>query len=314
MNKNMYYLRISLLKVCNFNCFYCRPPSYSDCDPREFTKPETFISSISLLHRMGINKIRFTGGEPTLYKELPDLIAHTKTLDRNIRIAITTNGRLLTRLAPILGKSGLNSVNISLDTISPQKFKNITGVDCFDKVVNGIKNAKDNIEDVKLNCVVIKGTNDEELGEMVDFANDLGVDIRFIEYMPTRHNAEGDRGFVSGKKSIDSIGHKFYPVKTEKSSPARYFGSDTLKIKVGFINSVSQPFCIHCNRIRLAADGNLYTCLFSARTMNVFDLLDEGQNKAVDQIDRFIQGKEFVGCSQPVADAKFLPSFIEIGG
>lgn len=314
MNKNLYYLRVSLLNVCNFNCFYCRPPSFKGYNKRDFTNSEKFMSAISLLYRMGICKVRFTGGEPTLYRELPDLISHTKNINPKIRTAVTSNGRLLSKLAPILSVAGLDSINISLDTVNPQKFKKITGVDCFDKVIKGIKKAKEHIEDVKLNCVVIKGINDDEYTEMVDFANDLKVDIRFIEYMPARHNAKTDRGYLSGKDTMDSIDHKFYPVETEKSSPARYYGSDTLDIKVGFINSVSQPFCIHCNRIRLAADGSIYTCLFSARKMNVFELLDESPDKAIGTIDDFVMGKQFVGCSLPISGDQFLPSFLEIGG
>ncbi len=314
MNNKMYYLRISLLKACNFNCFYCRPPSIKDYDQRDFTSPGTFKSAIRLLFRMGIGKVRFTGGEPTLYKSLPELISFTKSLSGNIKTAITTNGRLLERLAPSLADAGLDSVNVSLDTVNPRKFKSITSVDCFDKVVAGINAAIKYIPDVKLNCVVIKDVNDKESKAMVDFANNLGIDIRFIEYMPTKYNASVNRGFVSGAVTRKRIEHKLYSVATEKSSPARYFSSDSLGNRVGLINSVSQPFCTHCNRIRLAADGNLYTCLFSARAINLFDLLDESYETAAKVIDKFVAGKVYVGCSTAPAKREFLPSFSEIGG
>lgn len=314
MNNKMHYLRVSLLKACNFNCFYCRPPSIRDFNQRDFTSPETFKAAIRLLCRMGIGKVRFTGGEPTLYESLPELVSFTKKLSGNIRTAITTNGRLMERIAPRLADAGLDSVNISLDTVDPRKFKSITAVDCFDKVVAGIKCAIKYIPDVKLNCVVIKNINDKEAKAMVDFANSLGIDIRFIEYMPTRYNASGNRGYVPGSFTRKRIGHDLFPVATEKASPARYYGSDTLTNRVGLINSVSQPFCRHCNRIRLAADGKLYTCLFSARAINLFDLLDQSYETAAKEIDKFVAGKEYVGCSTTLTKRQFLPSFSEIGG
>jgi len=310
----MYYLRVSLLKACNFNCIYCRPPSFKGIRQKEFTSSEEFKSAIELLCRMGIRKVRFTGGEPTLYKDLPQLVSFTKQLKANIHTALTTNGRLLKKLAPRLAEAGLDSVNISLDTVNAAKFKFITGVDCFEKVVAGIKAAIEYVPDVKLNCVVIRGVNDEEPKELVDFANQLGIDIRFIEYMPTRHNGSANRGYVTGSATMRSIGYEFYPVATDKASPARYYKSKALSNRVGFVNSVSQPFCTHCNRIRLAADGNLYTCLFSARAINLFDLQNKSYVTAAEQIARFVEGKQHVGCSSPPAESQFLPAFNEIGG
>jgi len=310
----MGYLRVSLLKVCNFNCIYCRPPSFKGYRQRDFTSSEKFESAIELLCRMGIRKVRFTGGEPTLYKDLPHLVSFTKKLNGNIHTALTTNGRLLKRMAPRLAEAGLDSVNISLDTVNAAKFKFITGVDCFEKVVAGIKAAIEYIPDVKLNCVVIRDVNDEEPKELVDFANQLGIDIRFIEYMPTRHNGSANRGYVAGTVTMGRIGYEFYPVATEKESPARYYKSKALSNRVGFVNSVSQPFCTHCNRIRLAADGHLYTCLFSARAINIFELQNKSFDSEAEQIDNFVAGKQYVGCSSPPAQNQFLPAFYEIGG
>ncbi len=266
------------------------------------------------MHHLGIQRVRFTGGEPTLYPQVEELIAYTKSLDSSMPVAITTNGRLLKRKARALADAGLDSVNISIDTVDPDKFRAITTVDCFDKVVEGIREAVRVIPNVKLNCVVVKGVNDTESKDMVDFANDLGVDMRFIEFMPTRYSASSNRGFVSGADTMRHIGYAFAPAPTEKASPARYYSSPDLKIQVGFINSVSKPFCTNCNRIRLASDGMLYSCLFSGHRMDLFEMLEDGYQTAETKIDGFMAQKRFVGCHTKAVKGQFLPSLSEIGG
>jgi GTP 3',8-cyclase len=314
MNDRMKYLRVSLLKACNFNCFYCRPPSIESYGPADFTDPEQFKQSIKLMRHLGINRVRFTGGEPTLYPQVEQLIAYTKSLDPAMPVAITTNGRLLKRKAQALADAGLDSVNISIDTADSDKFRAITTVDCFDKVVDGIREAVRVIPTVKLNCVVVKGVNDNESRAMVDFANDLGVDMRFIEFMPTRHSASANRGFVSGADTMGHIGYAFAPAPTEKASPARYYSSPELRIQVGFINSVSEPFCVNCNRIRLTSDGMLYSCLFSGHRMDLFEMLEDGYEVAEEKIDCFMAQKLYVGCHTEPVKGQFLPSLSEIGG
>ncbi len=314
MNERMKYLRVSLLKACNFNCFYCRPPSINSYSPGDFTDPELFKQSIKLMHHCGIQRVRFTGGEPTLYPQVEELIAYTKSLDLSMPVSLTTNGRLLKRKAQALADAGLDSVNISIDTVDPDKFRAITTVDCFDKVVAGIEEAVRVFPTVKLNCVVVKGVNDHESRAMVDFANELGVDMRFIEFMPTRYSAKSNRGFVSGADIMRHIGYAFAPAPTEKASPARYYSSPELNIKVGCINSVSEPFCDNCNRIRLASDGHVYSCLFSGHKMDLFAMLDDGYDVAEQRLDDFMANKRFVGCHTAPVKGQFLPSLSEIGG
>ncbi len=314
MNDRMKYLRVSLLAACNFNCFYCRPPSIDSYGPKDFTDPELFKQSIKLMHHLGIERVRFTGGEPTLYPHVAELIAYTKSLDASMPVAITTNGRLLKRKAQELADAGLDSVNVSIDTVDPDKFRAITTVDCFEKVVAGIREAVKVIPTVKLNCVVVKGVNDGDVKAMVDFANDLGVDMRFIEFMPTKYSASSNRGFVSGADTMRRIGYAFAPAPTEKASPARYYNSPQLKINVGFINSVSEPFCDFCNRIRLVSDGKLYSCLFSGHCTDLFAMLDGGHEAAEKQVDGFMAQKRYVGCHTEPVKGQFLPSLSEIGG
>ncbi len=314
MNNRMRYLRVSLLKACNFNCFYCRPPSIDDYTAKDFTDPGKFKRSIRLLLRMGVGKVRFTGGEPTLYRPLPELISYTKSLNNDIKTALTTNGRTLKTQARELARAGLDSVNISLDTLQADKFKQLTGVGCYDRVVEGIHAACENFSDVKINVVVINGVNDNEIEDMIMFANELEVDIRFIEYMQTKYSAGRDSGYLSAADAMKRVDHRLYSVTDDISSPARYYSSDDLSIRVGFINSVSQPFCSNCNRIRLTSDGNLYTCLFSSRALNMFDLLDKGYTTASKAIDEFVAGKVFVGSENAARAKEYLPAFSEIGG
>lgn len=308
------YLRVSLLSACNFNCFYCRPPSMSHALDQKLTRPNRFKTAIEHLYRLGIRKVRFTGGEPTLYKKLPDLVAHTKALGQNIHTAITSNGSLLKQMAPLLGDSGLDSINISLDTIDRNKFKTITSTDALQNVLAGIEAAMKHIPAVKLNCVVMGGINSDEVGNMVRFADKLGIDIRFIEYMPTRHGSSQDSTYVSGDAIRADLGYPFYPVEAKPGSAARYYRSDDLCIRVGFINPVSHPFCSDCDRIRLTADGNLYGCLFSGRAINLFEMMDSNRDSISDEIKELIAARTNTGCSLLSRGEHYLPSFIVTGG
>lgn len=313
MIENMRYLRMSLTSGCNLNCFYCRPSSEKTATTT-MRSLDQCQSALKLLCRLGINKVRFTGGEPTLNKHLPDLIQCTRQLNRENLTAITTNGMLLKRLSPSLASAGLDSANISLDTINRDKFKKITGIDGLDKVIEGIDAAIDHIEQVKLNCVVIKGVNDDELEKLAHFAGEREIDIRFIEYMPTKHNSRDSRGYLSGDDVRSSLPFDLVPAATNPSSAAQYYFSPELNIRVGFINPVSHSFCALCDRIRLASDGRLYGCLFSGDSVNLFSLLDQSFEYAEERISRLIADKQYLGCPGTFDKAASLPSFIEMGG
>ena len=281
---------------------------------KKLTRPDKFKAAIEHLCRLGIQKVRFTGGEPTLYKRLPDLVAHTKKIDEGIHTAITSNGSLLKRMAPLLGDSGLDSINISLDTIDRNRFKAITSTDGLQNVLAGIEAAIDHIPTVKLNCVVMGGVNSDEVGNMVRFADKLGIDIRFIEYMPTRHGSSQGSAYVSGETIRADLGYPFYPVEANPGSAARYYSSNDLGIRVGFINPVSHPFCADCDRIRLTADGNLYGCLFSGRAINLFDMIDSQPDNIAGEIRTLIASRTNTGCSALSRGEHYLPSFIVTGG
>lgn len=314
MFERMRYLRVSLLKACNFNCFYCLPPSITSIRYGDITKPQKFKQAIAALTAMGVRRVRFTGGEPTLYRELCELISFSKSLDGELETALTTNARLLKRQAAELAAAGLDSVNISLDTANRQKFKEITGVDSLERVLAGVKAACDHFSQVKLNVVAMRGVNDDEFGDLVNLANDFGVDIRFIEYMPSRYGERRESGYISAEEILKLIPYDLQQEPTEGSTPARYYRAEGLTSRVGFITSISQPFCHSCDRIRLTSDGNLYTCLFSNRSINIFSLLKENPKLDLAAMTKFIAGKEFVAERMSLADQEYRPSFSEIGG
>jgi len=304
------YLRISLLSACNLRCNYCQP--VTNRKGIIVAPYDKVRSAIRFLHRSGIRKIRFTGGEPTLSKSLPGLVSFVKEMDSRVHVAVTTNGVLLTSLASTLSAAGLDSVNISLDTLDPIKFRALTGTDKLNQVISGIDTAKQYIGSIKLNCVLIRGFNDSEVEKLTLFAHSRRLDIRFIEFMPNRYGAPGDSRFITSEEVRNRLPWQFRAVPVEPDSAARYFTDPSLGIKVGFISSVSHPFCTGCNRIRLAADGLLYTCLYNSSNINLFDLLSGDIQETQAEFARLIRSKLFLGCRSSL-DC-LLPSFSAIGG
>ncbi len=307
------YLRISLLNSCNLNCFYCRPPQQEN-DTYVTKNYDNFQNSIKLLHTLGVEKIRFTGGEPTLYKQLPELIQFVKKTNPDIHTAMTSNAILLKKKAKTFADAGLDSVNISIDTLDENRFCSVTGRNKYKDMIDGIKESIKYIPKVKLNTVLIRGTNDDEAHDLIQFANKLKVDIRFIEFMPTKLNSENSDQYISGDEIKASLPYDFKPIKNDPSTAARYETSSDLDINVGFINPVSHSFCAMCNRIRLTSDGRLYGCLFSGESFNLFDALAKGYDVATNEVHQLVANKQYKGCSRKTGDSAFFPSFVNMGG
>lgn len=306
------YLRVSLLSACNLRCSYCLPPGKQR--PTVSAPEEKVRAAIRFLHGFGIRKIRFTGGEPTLSESLTNLISFIKTIDTDLRTAITSNGVLLASKSRDLSAAGLDSINISLDTVDAEKFRALTGRDCLKQVISGIDAAVEHIGDVKLNCVLIRGVNDDEAEKLILFADGRGLDIRFIEFMPNRYSAPGDARYISSDTIRDRLPWEFRPVPGNPSNTARYYSSPSLGVKVGFIDSVSHPFCSACDRIRLAADGFLYTCLYEPNGINLFELLAGDPDDAREKVRTLLESKTFGGCRSGPDSISTLPSFSAIGG
>ncbi len=306
------YLRVSLLSACNLRCSYCLPEGGRR--PTVTAPDDSVRSAIQFLHGCGIRKIRFTGGEPTLSGSLSGLVSFVKELDGDVHTAITTNGVLLKSRARVLSSAGLDSANISLDTLDPARFRSLAGRDYLDRVISGIDAAAEHIGSVKLNCVLIRGVNDDETEKLISFADSRGLDIRFIEFMPNRYSAPGDPRFISSTEIRDRLPWDFRASPSKPSSAARYYTASSLKIRVGFISSVSHPFCSDCDRIRLTADGQLYTCLYGSSSIDLFDLLATDSGLARARLKKLMLSKQSGGCHSRSDSTTPLPSFSAIGG
>jgi len=266
-------LRISVTDQCNFRCNYCMPKEIFDKD-YPFLKKDELLSFdemtrlASLFVTLGVRKIRITGGEPLLRKNLHQLIKQLSNLSSELDIALTTNGVFLPQTAKLLKEAGLKRVNISLDALDDQVFKKMNGRQIeVKKVLNGIATAKKENLEVKINMVVQKGVNDDQILKMAHYFKDRNITLRFIEFMDVGNTNGWKLSQVVPSREIYQLIHNQIPLEPLNSN---YFGevADRYRYKgtnveVGFISSVTSPFCHSCTRARISADGTLYTCLFS---------------------------------------------------
>jgi molybdenum cofactor biosynthesis protein A len=270
-NRTHDYLRISLTDKCNLNCLYCNP---SDKNRRliprgSYLSNEELLRLITLfVSEFGFRKIRFTGGEPLVRKDIFKLLLSVNELKKVYRFetGITTNGTLLDRHLIRLKEFGVDKLNISLDTLDKNKFKLITGRDNYYSVMEAIVKAKSlNFRSLKLNVVIIKGINEDEILDFVNFASEYELNVRFIEFMPFGNNLWNEHGFVSSDEMLQIVKNKFEldEVTDGKGGVARNFSIRNTNGTVGFISSISNHFCSDCNRLRITADGKLKLCLFS---------------------------------------------------
>ena len=264
-------LRVSITDRCNYRCVYCRTGNqgaqYSELPFADY------LRMVKLLIGLGIEKVRLTGGEPLLRNHLVDFVrdvAALRTLDgEQPDIAITTNGHLLADLAEPLKKAGLRRATISMDAVDPQKFARITRVPKgYDKVLASIRAAKRaGLEPVKVNCVLLRGFNEDQIAEFARFSREEGVIVRFIEFMPLEEDRVWSPDVVVTMDEILTKLNEFRPVRelapNALSETARRYTFDDGKGEIGIIAPVSHPFCGHCSRVRLTSDGKLRTCLFS---------------------------------------------------
>ncbi|HFJ9425380.1 GTP 3',8-cyclase MoaA [Bacillus cereus] len=276
-------LRISVIDRCNFRCTYCMPAEIFGPD-YAFLKDE-FLLTFDEIERLaklfvniGVRKIRITGGEPLLRKDLTKLIARLVKIDGLIDIGLTTNAIHLTKQAKALKEAGLHRVNVSLDAIDDDIFKNINGRNINTKpVIKGIIAAKEAGLEVKVNMVVKKGMNDHQVLPMAAYFKEQGITLRFIEFMDVGSTNGWNFDQVVTKRELIEMIHKVYPLEPAE---AHYFGEVAKRyryvgtnVEVGFITSVSESFCVSCTRARISADGKFYTCLFATDGLDVRELL-----------------------------------------
>ena len=264
-NRDLTYLRVSITDRCNLRSTYCMPVEGVETMPHdELLSYEELYSVIEKFVSLGVKKLRITGGEPLVRKDVVKFIEQVAKLDKLEDIAMTTNGLLLKELALPLKKAGLHRVNISLDTLDQNRYKLMTRGGELKSVLEGIQTAKEVGLKIKLNCVVNKGINDDEVGRFIQLTQDWGVDVRFIELMPIGQNIQYAQEHFYSNEIILNQFPELKPVKAEDpSSPARYYQLDGAKGKVGLISPLSCNFCAYCNRLRLTPDGKLKPCLHS---------------------------------------------------
>ena len=287
-------LRISVTDRCNFRCIYCMPAAGLPWIARDEVLSFEEITRVTriLVSDCGVRTIRLTGGEPLVRKGIEQLTAMIASLDQGLDIAMTTNGILLKEKAAALRSAGLSRLNISLDTLQRQRFRNLARRDALERVLDGIRAAREaGFTKIKLNVVVMRGVNDDEVLDFARLARQEGHEVRFIEFMPL--DADGiwtPESVVASREIIDAIDREFpvEPVHDQRPAPAtRFRFKDGSPGGIGVIPSVSDAFCKVCNRIRLTAEGRLRTCLFSLQEHDVKSLLRNGGSD--DEIREFVR-------------------------
>ncbi|MFZ1702625.1 MAG: GTP 3',8-cyclase MoaA [Pyrinomonadaceae bacterium] len=314
-NRTIRDLRISLTDRCNFRCFYCLPngePPLARKDTILTFEEIAYLSDIFV--SLGIEKIRLTGGEPLIRRDVPRLVAELSKLRPGLHdLALTTNGSDFPRHASALKAAGIDRVTLSLDSLDREKFADITGVDAIDKVFIAIEAAKEfGFEPVKINACVVRGRNDDELVDFARFARENAVSMRFIEFMPLDSGHEWNREMVvSGREIHDAI-NAVYPLKLKGSSRGtetawKYEFADGAPGEIGIIAPVTEMFCGACSRIRLTADGQIRTCLFSTAEYNLRDVLRGGapRGEIIEFIEDVVMKKE---PRHHINDADFVPA------
>ena len=264
LNRKIDYLRISVIDRCNLRCVYCMPEEGLESIPHEeILTYEEILRICEIVSELGIRKIKITGGEPLVRKDIVNLIRDIKNIDKIEQVTLTTNGILLHEMLDDLYDAGIDAINISLDTLNKDNFKKITRRDGLEKVLMSIDKAYDLGIRVKINCLAIRDFNLRELVEIASFAKDREIDVRFIELMPIGFGKKYTQ--IDNDEILSILESRFgtFEIVTEKrgNGPAKYYRNQNMKGCIGFISAISHEFCESCNRIRLTSSGFLKLCL-----------------------------------------------------
>jgi cyclic pyranopterin phosphate synthase len=279
------YLRLSVTDKCNLRCFYCLPRH-----ARGFARRHDWLSFdeiervIAAFGQLGVHRVRITGGEPLLRNNLPALARRLRGTAGIEEISISTNAILLTRSAVALRRAGVKRINVSLDTLRPERFESISSGGKLADVLTGLAAARDaGFRPIKINMLALRGVNDDEFEDMVEFCRACGFTLRFIETMPV-----GDAGREASRHYLDlqtvhkrlAKKYELIPTLVPGGGPARYFRVNGSSLSIGFITPISRHFCASCNRVRLAVDGTLYLCLGQEHKFELRPLLRAGISDA----------------------------------
>ena len=292
-------LRVSVTDRCNLRCTYCMPAEGLPWLPKpEMLTDDEMIRLVGIFVGLGVTQIRLTGGEPLLRRSLVDLVARMAALEPRPKIALTSNGVGLERMAGPLAEAGLDRVNISLDTVDREQFQTLTRRDRLADVEKGLAAAAEaGLVPVKVNAVAMRGVNDHSVADVLQWCLDRGYELRFIEQMPLdAQHAWNSEAMVTAEEIHERLAERFtltpLPAKERGSAPAERFLVDGGPATVGIIASVTRPFCGACDRTRLTADGQVRNCLFSRRETNLRDPMREGATD--DELAALINGEMWV--------------------
>jgi len=282
--RDINYLRLSITDRCNLRCFYCLPQQgWEKLPAPEILRYEEFLTLTRAAVRAGIRKVRVTGGEPLVRRGVVDFLGRLREVSGLEEIALTTNGVLLPDLARDLFAAGLRHLNLSLDTMNAERYRKITGADLFRQVMAGLWRAVDlGFQPLKVNCVVLKGMNDDELLDFALLARDYPLQVRFIEFMPTVSREHWTRHFLPIKevrRRLLALGVMAEVASEPTAGPARILQPPGFQGTIGFISAVSQHHCRKCNRLRLTAAGRLRPCLFSPQELDLKGPLRRGADE-----------------------------------
>lgn len=271
-------LRVSLTDRCNLRCTYCMPAEFNAWLPGEnLLSTDELLTVIGVAVNSGINEVRLTGGEPLLRPDIVDIVSKISKLENAPKLSLTTNGIRLAELAQSLKDAGLSRINVSLDTLRPDRFNAMTHRDRFDDVIKGLKAAKvSDLSPIKINTVLMPGINTDEAIDLVQWAMVEGYKLRFIEQMPLDAGGIWTRqNMVTADEIFENLSEKFEltPVPGRGSAPAEEFLIDRGPHTVGIIASVTRPFCGDCDRLRLTSDGQIRSCLFSRTETDLRSIL-----------------------------------------
>ena len=288
------YLRVSVTERCNFRCQYCMPEKPFSWVPKEnLLSYEDLFKFIKASIDEGIKKVRITGGEPLLREGLAIFLKMIFDYKNDIDLALTTNGFLLPKVAQKLKDSGLKRINISLDTLNQATAAKIAQKDVLETVLKGIQAAADAGLKIKINCVPIKGINDKDILDVLEFCKEKGYVVRFIEFMENNHAKDGAKG-LNSDEIIEIISKKYSNLKIvprDTSSPAQYYELED-GFQFGIIEPHKDDFCAQCNRIRLTSEGFLIPCLYFEDAMSIKDAIQNNRiDEAVEILKKVLQNK-----------------------
>lgn len=317
------YMRVSVTDRCNLRCNYCMPVWGNHWMGKDtLLSDEEILRIIRLSAKRGVYKIRITGGEPLVRKGVVDLVRNVGEIDGIEEVAMTTNAILLKDNARALYDAGLRHLNISLDSLQPEKFADITRGNQFERVWAGIMEAVDvGFPNIKINAVAQKGVNDDEIADLVNITQDLRIDMRFIEFMPVSDWDNWRKKYIGieeiQKRITEGVG-ELIPVYDGDAAagPAENFRIPGYKGRVGFIHAISNHFCDTCNRVRLTADGRIRPCLFGKIEVDFREAMREGAtdeelNELFDEVLQIKPDAHNITMERP---EKMLTSMTSIGG